>query len=67
MRKKKNDRQYHKYNILYNIVCNRSFDCRGNYYTDNKITAVRRKARDGKDYWQRNIHKDGRVKITAAV
>lgn len=50
MRKKKNDRQYHKYNILYNIVCNRSFDCRGNYYTDNKITAVRRKVRDGKDY-----------------
>lgn len=50
MRKKKNDRQYHKYNILYNIVRNRSFDCRWNYYTDNKITAVRRKARDGKDY-----------------
>ena len=46
MRKKKNDRQYHKYNI----VRNRSFDCCGNYYTDNKITAVRRKARDGKDY-----------------
>lgn len=46
MRKKKNDRQYHKHNFY----GGRCFDCRGNYYTDNKITAVRRKARDGKDY-----------------